>query len=336
MIQLKFKFNGIIVQNYKNTAKKMKNFNHFLLTIFNVKRIKPRFSGLEKLHASLNRKEFILNGKKVLDNPETPIRLNEEYLETRFRLFEKFCLPSVRSQSNQNFKWLVFFDTLTPENCKKRIERYSPDYSNFVPIYINEYNDVIVIKNAIADNFKDNPEYLITSVLDNDDAICRDYVKLVQEEFNEQKFTAITFPYGYVWKEPSGKIYLRKYLSNPFISLIESTDNFQTVYHVPHQEYVPRYSKLGLLKSIETKPTWMQVIHGSNVRNRVEGIRKQRKKVVNDFSINVENLLRDENLLFLGLELPINYTQSITLKSIRYIRERWAQIEQERSIARNK
>jgi hypothetical protein len=93
---------------------------------------------------------------------------------------------------------------------------------------------------------------------------------------------------------------------------------------------------LGWLKSIETKPTWMQVIHGSNVRNRVEGIRKPRKKVVNDFSINVENILIEENLLFLGLELPINYTQSIALKSIRYLRERWAQIEQERSIQRNK
>lgn len=305
---------------------KMKKFNHFFITIFNVKRPKPIFkSVVRKLHYRLNRKEFILNGQKIPNNPETPIRLNEEYLETRFKLFEKFCFPSVVSQSNQNFKWLVFFDQLTPDNCKNRIENYSK-YSNFVPIYVDEYNST-TLKNAVTENLTDTPEYLITTNLDNDDAISRDYVQLVQEEFNDQKFTAITFPYGYVWKEPSGKIYLREYLSNPFISLIEVVENFKTVYHIPHQEYIPKYAKLGCLKLIKTQPTWMQVIHGSNVRNRVEGIRKPRKNIENDFFINVDNPLQEENILFIGLELPLNYFQSITLKFIRGIRERLAQIE---------
>jgi hypothetical protein len=307
----------------------MKKFNHFFITIFNVKRPKAIFkSVVRELHSRLNRNEFILlNGQKVRNNPETPIRLNEEYLETRFRLFEKFCLPSVGSQSNQNFKWLVFFDQLTPDNYKNRIESYSK-YSNFVPIYVDEYNST-TLRAGIADNLTDNPEYLITTNLDNDDAISRDFVKLVQEEFNEQKFAVISFPYGYVWKEPSGKIYLREYLSNPFISLIESVENFKTVYHIPHQEYVSKYAKLGWIKPIKSQPTWMQVIHGSNVRNRVEGIRKPRKNIRYNFSINIENTLMDENLLFIGLELPINYFQSISLKFIREIRERLSSIDKE-------
>ena len=313
----------------------MKNYNHFIITIFNVKRPKPIFkSAWRKLHHKLQRKEFILNGQKVQNNPETPIGLNEEYLGTRFRLFEKFCFPSVVSQANQNFKWLVFFDSRTPDNCKKRIGKYS-EYSNFVPIYVDEFNST-TLRKAIADNLTDAPEYLITSNLDNDDAISRDYVQLVQREFNEQKNTAITFPYGYVWKEPSGKLYLREYLSNPFISLIESAENFKTVYHIPHQDYLPKYAKTGLIKPIKTHPTWMQVIHGSNLRNRIEGIRKPRKKIGKDFSINIETNLMDENMLFIGLELPLNYFQSTTLNFIRGIREKLEQIDQERLIPRKR
>ncbi len=31
--------------------------------------------------------------------------LTEEWLEKRFDLFERFCLPSVKAQINQNFRW---------------------------------------------------------------------------------------------------------------------------------------------------------------------------------------------------------------------------------------
>lgn len=310
----------------------MKKFNHFFITIFNVKRPKPFFKSVwRKLHSQLTRKEFILNGQKVLNNPETPIRLNEDYLETRFKLFEKFCFPSVVGQSNQNFKWLVFLDSQTPDSCKEKIEKYS-EYSNLVPIYVEEFNST-TLRNAITNNLTDNPEYLITTNLDNDDAISRDYVKLVQKEFNEQNFAVVTFPHGYVWKEPSGKLYLREYLSNPFISLIESAKDFKTVYYIPHQDYVPKYAKAGLIKPIKANPGWMQVIHGSNLRNRIEGMRKPRKKLFDNFSVNIEKsfIEEDENRLFIGLELPLNYCQSITLKMIRGVREKLEQIDQERA-----
>ena len=36
------------------------------------------------------------------------------WLKHRYYLFETFCFPSILSQTNKNFKWLVFFDKDTP------------------------------------------------------------------------------------------------------------------------------------------------------------------------------------------------------------------------------
>ena len=44
-----------------------------------------------------------------------------EWLEHRFELFEKYCLPSVENQTNKNFIWLCMFDKETPAPYKERI-----------------------------------------------------------------------------------------------------------------------------------------------------------------------------------------------------------------------
>lgn len=47
------------------------------------------------------------------DKKQQPTRTSE-WLEKRFQLFETFCLPSIKSQSVKNFKWIVLFDESTP------------------------------------------------------------------------------------------------------------------------------------------------------------------------------------------------------------------------------
>ena len=49
---------------------------------------------------------------------------DEAWLDDRFRLFETFCLPSVRGQTVQELSWLVFFDEATPQRFRERIDSY--------------------------------------------------------------------------------------------------------------------------------------------------------------------------------------------------------------------
>ena len=46
------------------------------------------------------------------------------WLQRRQKIFEKFTLPSVEGQHNQNFEWLFISDSRTPDKFKNVLERY--------------------------------------------------------------------------------------------------------------------------------------------------------------------------------------------------------------------
>lgn len=102
------------------------------------------------------------------------------WLRDRFVLFERFCLPSVRAQSCQDFTWLVFFDTETPEPFRHRINEYAKELPVFVPVFVPKFS-VDVLTEALGDRQYLAREYLVTSRLDNDDALAANYMARVQK-----------------------------------------------------------------------------------------------------------------------------------------------------------
>lgn len=63
-----------------------------------------------------------------------------KWLEHRFLLFEKYCLPSIKNQTCQDFEWIVLFDSTTPERFKERIISYQKDCPQFLPVYVEPEN----------------------------------------------------------------------------------------------------------------------------------------------------------------------------------------------------
>jgi hypothetical protein len=51
------------------------------------------------------------NNNKILD---------ESWTKHRFEIFEKYCLPWINNQTNNNFKWLFYFDINTKTPFKKK------------------------------------------------------------------------------------------------------------------------------------------------------------------------------------------------------------------------
>ncbi|MDJ0776124.1 MAG: glycosyltransferase [Mastigocoleus sp. MO_167.B18] len=245
----------------------MKQFEHLIITRFNVR----------------------------TNYGKANIGIDPGWLSHRFKLFEKFCYPSVKSQSNQNFKWLVFFDSETPEEFKNKILEYSK-WSNFISIYIDCQLTYELNKKNILKNLTDGTKYLITTRLDNDDAVSKEFVQVIQDNFQEQKFEFINLTHGYVWSD--FKLYSFKYSNNPFMSLIEKIDKqdidgFKTVGCGDHTQL----SSMGRIKQIKTKPAWIQVVHGKNVSNRIRGIRQPIKKLSGNFVISPESIPAKEQIL---------------------------------------
>lgn len=236
----------------------MGQFNHFFLTKFNVRSF-----------------------------PELKPGCEPAWLEKRFKLFDQFCFPSVHKQSNQNFKWLVFFDVDTPQDFKQKISAYAKQWENFVPVYLDcplpygEFPDEV--RKVVRQHIPEDCEYLITTWLDNDDAIHKDYVQMIQDNFSQQESETINFFFGYQLAD--GKLYFDFELANHFISLIEkyNPESFNTCLCRPHKEL---YEVCKSAKKIFCKPVWIEVVHGSNYMNVYRrGFRVPAGKILDDFSI---------------------------------------------------
>lgn len=239
--------------------------NHYLITRFN-----------------LRSKDWKLtkNGDKVL---------TDDWLDERFRIFENYCLPSVENQTNQNFKWCVFFDKETPEKYKLKILEINKRYSNFRPIYIDGMENlntefIYYIKKTLEVNDK----FIITSRLDNDDIIHKDFVDTIQNEYLLEQNLIIDLRKGYQVAIETKHTQIRSidFHFNQFISLVETVDMpIKTIMDKMHREW-----KSNLKVKIYTdKELWIELIHLSN---KVNSVRTEFKRIYNfnnvDFGISKE------------------------------------------------
>ena len=219
--------------------------------------------------------------------------LTEKWLEERFNLFEKYCFPSVANQSIKNFYWLIFFDVSTPDIFKKRIEKYTNDFQNFKVIYIDGIKSLkYSFKQIIMESLEEDDDFIITSRLDNDDSIHHDFVYIIQNLAIKKHETIIDLRRGYQLDISSNIYEYRNYYNkfNPFISLVESTSNFQTVFSRMHHEW--KNATSVIVNS--NLPLWIEIVHKRNKFNRANfNLPLIRNINLEDFSIKKEYKLRN-------------------------------------------
>lgn len=183
----------------------------------------------------------------------------------------------------------MLFNINTPDVFKHRIKKYS-EWESFIPVYIKTCiarDTNRIFREIIPQYLTDGTEYLITTRIGSDDVICKDYIEMIQNCFDKQKLQFINFTNGYAWNYNSWEIYSKKMRPGHFISLIERVDNFRTV---RTGEGFPELYKVGPIREIETKPTWIQGVHRWNIANRPGGILqppKTIKNLGNDFKIRM-------------------------------------------------
>lgn len=191
--------------------------------------------------------------------------LETDWLMQRLALFEKYCLPSVKAQAGVAFKWVVLFDAASPAWVRERVAEYG---SIFQPIYISGIATDEKIANVVKMTGYVSAQYLITTRLDNDDALASNHLASVQKAFKYQARQFIAFPFGLQLYR--GSLYHVYWRSNPFLSLIERVgkdSEFTTVCCVRHD----RVAQLEKVRYLGRSPEWMQVLHTSNLGNTLRG-----------------------------------------------------------------
>ena len=247
----------------------MASFDHFLITRFNIR-----------------------------TNTENYLGCSDDWMQHRIKLFEKFCLPSVLSQTNQNFKWLILFDKETPDQFKSHISNLISK-PNFEVIYLELYS-LNHVKEIIEKRRKE--DFIITSRLDNDDAIASNFIDSVQNEFKSQEFEYINFVKGFKLELSQQQLFYEYAYNNHYASLIEKFNpDWKSISYGTHLDF----SKYGRVKNIYCSPVWLEVIHDKNLLNRISGIRTLNVKLNSKFSLNTE--LKEENRIevFIGRLITI-------------------------------
>ena len=238
----------------------MKRYKHFLLTRFNIPFIRK------------NNIDFLFQSN---------------YLSERYQLFLKFCYPSVKKQLNQDFIWLVFFDKRTPSKYVALNRRLSNEYNIFTPVYVDfeeylndrsisdtDYANIIsknilptIINQEIIKYIDQNTDYIITSRIDNDDALNCNFISNIQEYILSTKIEeeiVLSFKSGLQYLDNSCIIQAIEYPNNHFLTLIEKkTDRINTIFFWDHY-FIQKYKRIVFLN---LDKAWIEIVHNNNVVN---------------------------------------------------------------------
>lgn len=247
----------------------------------------------------------------------------EKWLKRRFELFEAYCLPSVKMQKHDEFKWFVLFDETTPQEYIQRFPDYKKLCPQFVPIrvrgeygtYFSNIFQHLIIKDIqkIKEN-KETVDNIITIYLDNDDAISEDFLSVISAKLRQISTTTfITFCHGLQYNEELQLCVKVKYSSNHFITLVEKytgDDHIKTVFGFGSHTHVFKHD-IPVLRIDDKKSIgWLEIVHEANIFNniivrRIPHLYQHKDCILEKFHVNLK-LTDKPYRVFYGIFL-LNY-----------------------------
>jgi len=190
------------------------------------------------------------------------------WMERRKELFQRYCVSSIRFQTIQNFHWIVIVDEATPDIS----------FLQSVPCTIVKTNDCLlerrveVIRTITS---LTTTKWVITTRVDNDDALARHFVETVQRNFEPKHRLCLEFPSVYFYEHRKGKLACGFYRENTTLSLIEEREKIATVFLSPH----PTIHRVARVRDLASENGMsMMVTHGDNLRNIFMGYRVRNKQ----------------------------------------------------------
>lgn len=255
---------------------------------------------------------------------ESKVRQSPNWLADRFELFECYCLPSLLAQSDSNFVWFLFFDIQTPTEFKERAKTLMED-NPCIKIFWVTSAPIEFIRECIFDANTNNATTLLTTRLDNDDSLNRDFVsklhKVVTQEAMGSTPQVLNYDNGTVIK--GNRVYSHEDKSNAFTSLVEPlNDSPHTIWRYQHTQL----NRFGKIHHILDANMWLQVVHGANISNRIRGYRIDNRTLNEYFELNIKALEPDsklsifiENSLIYPLRLVKEFCRTLVKSLLRFV-----------------
>lgn len=231
------------------------------------------------------------------------------WLEHRFSLFEKYCLPSLKGQTNQDFEWIVLFDSSTPDRFKDRIEGYKRECPQMTPVFVEPEKG-----HYFANIFREeiikrmNVERVLSTYLDNDDALNVRYVEDLQSRVTSvNNKTFIYYDEGYQFYTDHRYMMRINHPRNHFVSYVEKGDpaTLKSVFGFGGHYYIYTIKDV-MIEHIKNLPMWCEVVHEKNMQNDAYSLGakmvKDEEKLRREFA--VDETLRYGAWIYMSKFLP--------------------------------
>lgn len=222
----------------------------------------------------------------------------KEWLEHRCLLFERYCLPSLKKQTCQDFEWVILFDSTTPEKYKERFAGYEHECPQLISVYVEpekgwSYADLFrkeVVKRL-------NATRVLTTYLDNDDALNATFVENLQNRaltLNEGTF--VYYNNGYQLYTDYSYLMRIHYQRNHFVSVLEggSRSTMKTIYGYGSHYYIDKIEG-ARIEYVQGEPMWCEVVHEKNMVNDTYFLNA---KMVRDRDVLIRNFGMDETVRY--------------------------------------
>lgn len=231
------------------------------------------------------------------------------WLLERIALFEAYCLPTIISQTDQNFDWLIFFD---PEADPAGLEAFRAliaPYPNIHLRFVTDWTKPTIV-NAVRADVDPDIEWLVTTRLDNDDGWHEQFAEKLHAQVRPGTRELLNYTQGYIVSQ--NRAYHYQHMSNAFISFSEPLTDFNTPFAIGHE----LLAILAPIRQIAAPPIFYQVVHCDNFSNKIRGTRVPIRVAREGFK-NLRHALPDEvkeNALSISIE-------NATLGAVRGMRD---------------
>lgn len=195
----------------------------------------------------------------------------KKWLEHRFLLFERYCLPPVKGQTCKDFEWIVLFDGTTPEQFKQKIAEYQKECPQLVPVFVEPEKGRLFAQIFMDEVIKRINEgtRVLTTYLDNDDALNIRFVEDLQQRASTMSDgTFIFYTDGLQFYTDHKYLMQICYRRNHFVSVIEGSEpsKVKTIYGYGSHYYIDRI-KGAKIEYVDNRLMWCEVIHEKNMGN---------------------------------------------------------------------
>jgi hypothetical protein len=178
----------------------------------------------------------------------------------------------------QEFEWIVLFDSTTPERFKEKINTYQKECPQFIPVFVEPENgryfaeifrEQIVKRLCSKENQNENEKRLLTTYLDNDDALNVRFVEdLQQRALSAADGTFFYYDEGYQLYTDYNYMMKIHYPKNHFVSVVESGNpaTLKGIFGYGGHFHIDKIEGVKI-ERIKNQPMWCEVVHEKNMIN---------------------------------------------------------------------